>query len=133
MMGSGGGSTSLNLERESFLDYKNKKMIAGAHVATPMPGNSSLKIIWRQQHFLNLEQETFYSSLQVEILSICLSVITSYSFPFLSDSKLRRVTQPLPRYQMSPIHVSHARQSTGPPSQSTGPPMNRIILFPSGV
>ena len=29
---------------------------------------------------------------------------------------------------MSPIHVSHARQSTGPPSQSTGPPMNRIIL-----
>ena len=31
------------------------------------------------------------------------------------------VTQPLPRYPMSPIHVSHARQSTGPP-------MNRIIL-----
>ena len=28
---------------------------------------------------------------------------------------------------MSPIHVSHARQSIGPPSQSTGPPMNRII------
>ena len=33
-------------------------------------------------------------------LFICLSVITSYSFP--SDSKLRRVTQPLPRYPMSP-------------------------------
>ena len=61
-------------------------------------------------------------------LSVCmfvrLSVITSYSFPFLSDSKL---TQPLPQYPMSPINVSHARQSTGPPSQSTGPPMNRII------
>ena len=28
---------------------------------------------------------------------------------------------------MSPIHVSHAHHSTGPPSQSTGPPMNRII------
>ena len=82
------------------------------------------------------------SSLQVEILFICLSVITSNSFPY-SDSKL---TQPppvdlshasLPRYPMSPIHVSHARQSTGPPSQSTGPPMNRIIsqtfLFPFGV
>ena len=33
---------------------------------------------------------------------VCLSVITSYFFPFLSDSKLRRVTQPLPRYPMSP-------------------------------
>ena len=28
---------------------------------------------------------------------------------------------------MFPIHVSHARQSTGPPSQSTGPPMNISI------
>ena len=67
-------------------------------------------------------------------LFVCSSVITSYSFPFLSDSKLRRVTQPLPQYPMSPIHVSHARQSIGPPfhsigppSQSTDPPMNRII------
>ena len=43
-------------------------------------------------------------------LSVCPSVITPYSFPFLSDSKYRRVTQPLPRrYPMSPIHVSHAR------------------------
>ena len=42
-------------------------------------------------------------------LFVCPSVITSYSYPFLSDSKLRRVTQPLPRYPMSPIHVSHAR------------------------
>ena len=39
---------------------------------------------------------------------VCPSVITSYSFPFLSDSKLRRVTQPLPQYPMSPIYVSHA-------------------------
>ena len=63
-------------------------------------------------------------------LSVRLSVITSYSFPFLSDCKLRRITQPLPRYPMSPIHVSYVRQSTGPP-------MNRIIsqtfLVPSGV
>ena len=28
---------------------------------------------------------------------------------------------------MSPIHVSHARQSTGLISQSTGPPMNIFI------
>ena len=42
-------------------------------------------------------------------LFVCLSVITSYSFP--SDSKLRRVTQPLPRYPMSPIHVSHGKVS----------------------
>ena len=71
-------------------------------------------------------------------LSICLSVITSTSFPFSSDSKL---TQPLL------VHISHATsptvsnvphpclpcQSTSPPSQSTGPPMNRIITFPSEV
>ena len=64
----------------------------------------------------------------VEILSVHLfvrlSAITSYSFP-CSDSKL---TQPLPWYPMSAIHVSHDRQPTSPPSQSTGPPMNRIIL-----
>ena len=64
-------------------------------------------------------------------LSVCLSVIASYSFPFLSESKL---TQPLPLYPISPIHVSHARQSsgspfqsTGHPSKSTGSPMNRNI------
>ena len=51
---------------------------------------------------------------------VCLCVFKrDISFSFPSDSKL---TQPLPRYPMSPIHVSHARQSTGPPSQSTGPP-----------
>ena len=64
---------------------------------------------------------------------VCLCVLKrDISFP--SDSKL---TQPLPRYPMSSIHVSHARQSTGPPSQTTGPPMNRIIsqtfLFHFGV
>ena len=55
-------------------------------------------------------------------LSVCLSVITSYYFPS-SASKLTQpppvdllVTQPFPRYPTSPIHVSHARQSTGPPS-----------------
>ena len=89
-------------------------------------------------------------SLQVEILSICLSVCLfvcplslQLLFLFLQTLSSRNlsqstsVTQPLPRYPMSPIHVSHARQSTGPPSQSTGPPMNRIIsqtfLFPFGV
>ena len=41
-------------------------------------------------------------------LSIYLSVITSYSFPS-SDSKPRRVTQTLPRYPMTPIHVSHVK------------------------
>ena len=50
-----------------------------------------------------------------------LSVITSYYFPFSDSRNLPKstlVTQPLPRYPMSPIHVSHARQSTGPlPSQ----------------
>ena len=60
--------------------------------------------------------------------SVRLSVITYY-FPY-SDSKL---TQPppvdlshatSPTVSNVPIHVSHARQSTGPPSQSTGPPMN---------
>ena len=54
-------------------------------------------------------------------LSVCPSVITPYSFPFLSDSKLRRVTQPLPRYIMSPSMSpmpAPTPQSTGPPSQS---------------
>ena len=61
-------------------------------------------------------------------MSVRMSVFKhDISFPFLSDSTL---TQPLPRYPMSPIHVSHARQSTGSPSQSTGPPMNRIIAQP---
>ena len=85
-------------------------------------------------------------SLQVEILSICLSVCLfvcpqslQLLFLFLQTLSSRNlsqstsVTQPLPRYPMSPIHVSHARQSTSSPSQSTGPPMNRIITFPSGV
>ena len=72
------------------------------------------------------------SSLQVEILFIYLSVITFYSFPY-SDSKL---TQPppdnlshatSPTVSNVPIYVSHARQSTGPPSQSTGPSMNISI------
>ena len=65
---------------------------------------SSLLILFLYSQFL---LDPFQgSSLQVEILSICLfvhlSVITSYSFPFLSDSTLMRVTQPLPRYPMSP-------------------------------
>ena len=71
------------------------------------------------------------SSLQVEILSIRLfvrlSVITSHCLPY-SDSKfaqpppvdLSHVTSPT--VSNVPIHVSHAHQSTGPPSQSTGPP-----------
>ena len=67
-------------------------------------------------------------------LPICLSVITSNSFPY-SDCKL---TQPptvdlchatSPTVSNVPIHVSHARQSTGPP-------MNRIksqtVLFHLG-
>ena len=68
----------------------------------------------------------------VEILSVHLfvrlSAITSYSFP-CSDSKL---TQPLQWYPMT-----DDRQPTSPPSQSTGPPIKRVIshtfLFPSGV
>ena len=76
------------------------------------------------------------SSLQVEILSIRLfvrlSVITSHCLPY-SDSKfaqpppvdLSHVTSPT--VSNVPIHVSHSRQSTGPPSQSTGPPMNISI------
>ena len=63
-----------------------------------------------KEYFYSTPWAKLGSSLQVEILSICpsvcASVITSFSFPF-SDSKLRRVTQPLPLYPMSPIHVSH--------------------------
>ena len=59
-------------------------------------------------------------------LSVCmfvrLSVITSYSFPFLSDSKLSKVTQPLPRYPMS----SPMSPMFPPPSQLV-PKMNGII------
>ena len=51
---------------------------------------------------------------------LILFLIQTLSLRNLPQSTL--VTQPLPRYPMSPIHVSHARQSTGPPSQSTGPP-----------
>ena len=74
-------------------------------------------------------------------LSVRLSVITSYYFPY-SDSKITQpppstlVTQPFPWYPMSPIHgdkdwghwipwetSSHARQSTGP----RGPPSQSLI------
>ena len=59
-------------------------------------------------------KSTFYNIKKVDILSmylfiylficlsVCPSVTTPYSFPFLSDSKLRRVTQPLPRYPNIP-------------------------------
>ena len=76
-------------------------------------------------------------SLQVEILSVRLSdsvcpssLLILFLIQTLSSRNLPQstlVTQPLPRYPMSSTHVSHACQSTGPPSQSTGPPMNRII------
>ena len=64
-------------------------------------------------------------------LFVCLSsLLILFLFQTLSSRNITQstlITQPLPRYPMSPIHVSHARQSTGSPSQSTGPPMNRII------
>ena len=81
------------------------------------------------------------SSLQVEILSVCPSLITSYCFysPYSDSRNLPKstlVTQPFPRYPMSPIHgdkdwghwipwetSSHARQSTGP----RGPPSQSLI------
>ena len=61
-------------------------------------------------------------SLQVEILSVCLfvrpsSLLILFLIQTLSSRNLPQatlVTQPLTQYPMSPIHVSHARQSTGP-------------------
>ena len=68
------------------------------------------------------------SSLQ--FLSICPFVCPSslqilFHIQTLSSRNLLQstlVTQPLPRYLMFPIHVPHARQSTGPPMQ-----MERIM------
>ena len=68
-----------------------------------------------------------YTSGNSVCLSVHLSVITSIFFLIqtLSSRNLLQstlVTQPLPRYLMFPIHVPHARQSTGPPMQ-----MERIM------
>ena len=58
---------------------------------------------------------------------VCLSpLLILFLFQTLNSRNITQstlITQPLSRYLIFPIHVSHARQSTGPPSQLTGPPM----------
>ena len=99
------------------------------------PDQRKGKILNVRKELINLPQPNFYSTpyrRRVYKWKFCLFVCPSsllilFLIQTLSSRNLPQstlVTQPLPRYPKSPIPVSHARQSTGPPSQSTGPPMN---------
>ena len=73
-------------------------------------------------------------------LSVCmfvrLSVITSYSFPFLSDSKLWRVTQPLPKVSNVPhqcLPCPPVNWSPFPVNWSPNEQDHSTDLFPFGV